>query len=412
MEAFDVIVVGGGPAGMMAAGHAAEYGRRVLLLEKNRSLGEKLKLTGGGRCNITNAEFDNRTFLSFFGDAAKFLFSPFSRFSVRDTFEFFESRGLPLYISEDRKRAFPKSEKAADVLRVMEEYMREHGVEIRLGVTVKQLLLEDGRIAGVETNQGIFRAESMVLATGGAAYREAGSTGDSFGWLRATGHTVADATPDIVPLRVKEAWVRELSGTALEPMRITFTGADGAKVVKQGKILFTHFGISGPLILNSANEVKQLLKLGPVPAVIDLFPGFEMPEVDRRILDVFDENKNKIVRNVVRQIAPAGMARALAAHLPPELLEKKVNVVTQEERRILALAAKGLPLTVTGTMGYDWAVVCDGGVPLKEIDTRTMASRLHPNLFVVGDLLHISRPSGGYSLQLCWTTGYVAGERA
>ena len=412
MEAFDVIVVGGGPAGMMAAGHAAEQGRRVLLLEKNRALGEKLKLTGGGRCNITNAEFDTRTFLSFFGDAAKFLFSPCSRFSVRDTFEFFESRGLPLFISDDRKRAFPKTEQAADVLRVLEEYMREHAVEIRCGIAVEHLLMEDGRIAGVETNRGIFRAESVVLATGGAAYRETGSTGDGFDWLRETGHTVADATPDIVPLRVKEPWVKELSGTALEPMRITFTAADGETVVKQGKLLFTHFGISGPLILNSANEVKKLLKQGPVAAAIDLFPGFELPDVDRRILEVFDDNKNKIVRNVVRQIAPAGMARALAAQLPAELMEKKVNIVTQEERRTLILSAKGLPLTVTGTMGYDWAVVCDGGVPLTEIDTRTMASRLHPNLFVAGDLLHVSRPSGGYSLQLCWTTGFIAGENA
>ena len=412
MKAFDVIVVGGGPAGMMAAGHAAEYGRRVLLLEKNRSLGEKLKLTGGGRCNITNAEFDTRTFLSFFGDAAKFLFSPFSRFSVRDTFEFFEGRGLPLFISDDRKRAFPKSEKASDVLRVLEEYMHEHEVEIRYGITAEHLLMENGRIAGVETNRGIFRAESIVLATGGAAYRETGSTGDGFDWLRETGHTVADATPDIVPLRVKEPWVKDLSGTSLDPMRITFTAGGGEKLVKQGKILFTHFGISGPLILNSANEVKKLLRQGPVAAAIDLFPGFEPPEVDRRILEVFNENKNKIVRNVVRQIAPNGMARALAANLSSELMEKKVNVVTQEERRMIALAAKGLSLTVTGTMGYDWAVVCDGGVPLTEVDTRTMASRLHPNLFVVGDLLHVSRPSGGYSLQLCWTTGFIAGGNA
>ncbi|HSR87733.1 MAG TPA: aminoacetone oxidase family FAD-binding enzyme [Pontiella sp.] len=412
MDVFDVIVVGGGPAGMMAAGRAAECGRRVLLLEKNRAPGEKLKLTGGGRCNITNAEFDTRTFLSFFGDAAKFLFSPFSRFSVSDTFEFFESRGLPLFISDDRKRAFPKSEDAGDVLRVLEEFMREHGVEVRCGITVEHLLMEDGRIAGVETNRGILRGESIVLATGGASYRETGSTGDGFDWLRETGHTVADATPDIVPLRVKEPWVKELSGTALEPMRITFTAASGDKVIKQGKILFTHFGISGPLILNSANEVKPLLKQGPVPAAIDLFPGLEIPEVNRRILEIFDENKNKIVRNVLRQIVPAGMARALAANLSPELMEKKVNIVTQEERRTLIRSAKGLPLTVTGTMGYDWAVVCDGGVPLTEIDTRTMASRLHPNLFVAGDLLHVSRPSGGYSLQLCWTTGFIAGENA
>lgn len=412
MEEFDVIVVGGGPAGMMAAGHAAEYGRRVLLLEKNRELGKKLKLTGGGRCNITNAEFDTRTFLSFFGDAAKFLHSPFSRFSVRDTFEFFEGRGLPLFVSEDRKRAFPKSENSGDVIRVMEEYVRGYDADIHFGEPVTRLLLENGKITGAETIRGTYYAESVVLATGGISYRETGSTGEGFNWLREIGHTVAEATPDIVPLRVKEQWVKDLSGTSLENMRITFTASNGEKLGKQGKLLFTHFGISGPLILNSANKVKKLLKQGPVATVIDLFPAQELPEVDRRILAAFDENKNKLVRNVVKLAVPTGMGRALASNLPAELLDKKANIVTQEERRTIAQTAKGLPLTVTGTMGYDWAVVCDGGVPLTEIDTRTMASRLYPNLYIIGDLLHVSRPSGGYSLQLCWTTGYVAGENA
>ncbi len=412
MEDFDVIVVGGGPAGMMAAGHAAEYGRRVLLLEKNPAPGAKLTLTGGGRCNITNAEFDLRTFLSFFGDAAKFLFAPFSRFGIRDTFEFFENHNVPLFISDDRNRAFPQSEKAADVVAALETYMRENGVEIRPNTRVKHWLMEQDRIAGVETNRGTYRAESIVLATGGASYRETGSTGEGLDWLRDIGHSVAEATPDIVPLRVKEAWVKELSGTTLDPMRITFTAASGEQVVKQGKILFTHFGLSGPLILNSAHAVKKLLRQGPVNTTLDLFPGLEPPEADRRILAVFDGNKNKLVRNVIKHIAPAGMGRALGGQLPPELLEKKVNAVTQQERKAIAQTAKKMPFTVTGTMGYDWAVVCDGGVPLTEIDTRTMASRLHPNLFIIGDLLHVSRPSGGYSLQLCWTTGYVAGENA
>jgi len=409
MEPFHVIVVGGGPAGMMAAGHAAEYGRRVLLIEKNPVLGKKLDLTGGGRCNITNAEFDTRTFLSFFGDAAKFLFSPFSRFAVQETFDFFTQRGLPLMV-EDRKRAFPKTEKATDVTRVLKEYMLEHDVVIRCSTGVKRLLVENGKIVGVGTDQGEFRADCIVLATGGVSYRETGSTGEAFGWLEAVGHTVAEATPDIVPLRVRDPWVKELSGTALEPMKITFTAKDGKALSRTGKILFTHFGLSGPLILNSAHEIKKLLKQGPVNARIDLFPGLEINEVDRRMLEIFDGNKNKIVRNVAKMLAPFGMGKALLAHIDPALLEKKVNSVTQEERKTLAQTMKAMPLTVTGTMGYDWAVVCDGGVPLTEVDTRTMASRIHPNLFIIGDLLHISRPSGGYSLQMCWTTGWVAGE--
>jgi predicted Rossmann fold flavoprotein len=411
MEEFDVIVVGGGPSGMMAAGRAAECGRRVLLVEKNREFGAKLNLTGGGRCNITNAEFDTRTFLSFFGDGGKFLFSPFSRFAVQDTFDFFEERGLPLMV-EDRKRAFPKTEKATDVTRVLTEYMHENGVKLRMGITVQHLLIEEGSLTGIETNEGTFKAKSIILATGGASYRETGSTGEGLNWLKEVGHTVHEATPDIVPMRVKEQWVKDLSGTTLDPMRITFTAVNGEQISKAGKILFTHFGISGPLILNSANEVKKLLKLGSVSCMIDLFPDTEAHLVDRRVLDVFDENKNKIVRTATKKLAPTGMARALAANLPEELLEKKVNVVTQEERRMVVQMLKGLTLTVTGTMGYDWAVVCDGGIALTEVDTRTMVSRLYPNLYVAGDLLHLSRPSGGYSLQLCWTTGWVAGENA
>jgi predicted Rossmann fold flavoprotein len=411
MEHFDVIVIGGGASGMMAAGRAGEYGRRVLVLEKNRAPGEKLNLTGGGRCNITNAEFDVRTFLSHFGDAAKFLFSPFSRFAVQDTFDFFEERGLPLVV-EERKRAFPHTQQAIDVTRVLTEYMNENDVEIRFGINVKNLMVADGKIEGVETNRGSFTSDSVILATGGASYKATGSTGEGLRWLREIGHTVHDATPDIVPLRVKEQWVKDLSGTTLEPMKITFAGSDGRTLSKTGKILFTHFGISGPLILNSAHEVKKLLKHGSVSGTIDLFPGMESHLVDRRLLDIFNENKNKIVRNVAKLAAPAGMVKALTANLPPELLEKKVNSVTQEDRKQIVHTLKGLPLTVTGTMGYDWAVVCDGGVALTEVDTRSMVSRLYPNLYIVGDLLHINRPSGGFSLQLCWTTGRIAGESA
>ncbi|MBM4152833.1 MAG: aminoacetone oxidase family FAD-binding enzyme [Kiritimatiellaceae bacterium] len=411
METFDVIVIGGGPAGMMAAGRAGECGRRTLLVEKNRTVGAKLNLTGGGRCNITNAEFDNRTFLSFFGDARKFLYSPFSQFAVQETFDFFEGRGLPLIV-EDRKRAFPASQQATDVTRVLTEYLREHRVELRTGMEVKRLIAESGRIQRIETNQGVFAAECFVLATGGASYRETGSTGDGMNWLRDIGHTVHPATPDIVPLRVAEQWVKDLSGTNLDPMKITFRAVNGEGFSREGRLLFTHFGLSGPLILNSANEVKKLLKKGPVATSIDLFPGMEPHQVDRIVLEIFGDNKNKIVRNVIKLMIPVGMARGIEGHLSVDLLEKKVNAVTLDDRKQLVQRLKDLPLTVTGTMGYDWAVVCDGGIDLAEIDTRTMRSRKYDNLFVAGDLLHVSRPSGGYSLQLCWTTGWIAGGNA
>jgi predicted Rossmann fold flavoprotein len=411
MNKYDVIVVGGGASGMMAAGRAAECGRRVLLVEKNPTLGEKLSITGGGRCNITNAELDVRSFLSFFGEAGKFLFSPFSRYGVQDTFDFFEGRGLPLVV-EDQKRAFPASQQAPDVTRVLAEYVREHDVTVRYGVQVHHLRLADGAITGIETSQGPFEAESVILATGGAAYQETGSTGDGFNWLRDVGHQVHAATPDVVPLRVQDAWVKDLSGSTLDPMTISFTAKDGSTLSKSGKLLFTHFGLSGPLILNSANQVKKLLEQGPVSAVIKLYPRLDPVQLDKQVLERFADNSNRLVRSVTKVLTPTGLGLALAAHLPADLLEKRVNAVTLSERKEIVHRLQSLSLTVTGTMGYDWAVVCDGGVALTEVDTRSMRSRLHPNLFIVGDLLHISRPSGGYSLQLCWTTGTVAGENA
>ncbi|MCF7972804.1 MAG: aminoacetone oxidase family FAD-binding enzyme, partial [Phycisphaerae bacterium] len=376
-----------------------------------------LSITGGGRCNITNAEYNNRILLVNYGEAEKFLYSTFSRFAVEQTFSFFEARGLPLVV-EARKRAFPKTLKATDVTRVMIEYMQAHQVQVRTQTAVRAVLTDQGRVLGIDTDCGAFKADHVILATGGLSHSDTGATGDGFKWLRDLGHTVHDPNPDVVPLAVAEAWVKKLSGTSLANMTITFfepqTGAQSPKRIRAfsrtGEILFTHFGLSGPLILNSAHDVKTLLKQGSVMADIDLFPEMTVPEVDRAVLEVFAKNGNKLVRTVLKAICPAGMASALTDLLDHALLEKKISHVTQDERKSMVQLLKGLPLTVTGTMGYDWAVISDGGVPLTEIDTRTMASRLHPNLYIIGDLLDINRPSGGYSLQLCWTTGWVAGS--
>jgi len=411
-ETYDVIVIGGGASGMMAAGKAGERGRRVLLLEKNRKLGEKLKISGGGRCNITNAEDDVRTLLKAYGKAEPFLHSLFANFGVKETFSFFESKGLPLIV-QDRKRVFPKTQKASDVCKTLEEYLHQGKVTIKTGSPVTRVVVEDRNIVAVMCGEISYRAESYILATGGVSRPETGSTGDGFAWLRDIGHTVLKPTPSIVPLKVAEKWVKELAGVSLSPMKITFF-ADGKKQFSEiGKILFTHFGISGPLVLNSAQKIADLLHSGAVTAHIDLYPKQDLGALERHLISIFDGHKNKTLKNVLKEIVPEGMSRGLLTLFEDEVyVATPVHSITREQRKKLVHTLKALPLTITGLMGFDRAVVADGGVPLEEIDMRSMRSNKIQNLFITGDLLHINRPSGGFSLQLCWSSGYVAGDSA
>lgn len=411
LESFDVIVVGGGASGMMSAGIAASRGKKVLLLEKNKFLGEKLKITGGGRCNITNAEFDIHALLKNYGDGAKFLYSPFAQFGVKDTFSFFESRGLPIVV-QARKRAFPQTERSIDVFNVMEKFIREHKVVVKTDSQVNQIKAQNGAVQAVMVGSTEYTAKSFIIATGGLSHPETGSTGDGFKWLEKIGHTTQAPTPTIVPLRVQEKWVKDLSGTSLSFMKITFFVDGVKKFSKTGKVLFTHFGLSGPLILNSASKVSELLKEGVVTATIDAYPDTDLGPLEEKIIKIFDANKNKMLKNILIECVPDGMSEAILSLLKDIQGDTKVHSVTKDERKVLVRLLKALPLTITGLMGYDRAVVADGGVTLKEIDTKTMRSTLYKNLFITGDLLHINRPSGGFSLQLCWTTGYVAGLNA
>ena len=406
---YDVIVIGGGASGMMAAGRAGERGKRVLLIEKNAGVGKKLDITGGGRCNITNAEFDKHAFLKNYGEAQQFLYSPLSAFGVQDTFDFFTKRGLPLIV-EARKRAFPETQKATDVTQVMKKYLKDNDVDILTNATVQELRTEKGRIVEAVTSRGTYSADNFIISTGGVSHPETGSTGDGFKWLNALGHTVNPATPTIVPVKVRESWVKAQPGVTLANMKITFF-CDGKKAFsKKGGLLFTHFGLSGPLILNSAGAVGQLLSEGDVTAAIDMFPDMDFAELEKSVLLAMDANKNKDFKNVLEKIVPNGMARAVSGLLALPEPSIKSHSVTKEERKRLVHILKGVPLTVTGLMGMDRAVISDGGVPLSEVDTRTMHSLVIPNLYLTGDILHINRPSGGYSLQMCWTTGYVAGN--
>ncbi len=405
---FDVIVVGGGASGMLAAGRAAARGKRVLLLEKNPVLGKKLAITGGGRCNITNAEFDIHTLLLHYGDAAPFLYSPFAQFGVQSTFDFFTLRGLPLKV-EERKRAFPVTERAPDVVRVLQDFLAAGSVTVQCGVTVRGFLFENGRVVGVETNAGVYTGEKYILATGGRSHPETGSTGEGISWVADMGHTTHTPNPDIVPLVAHDAWVRELQGKSLGGARVTF-GEGGDRISTEGKILFTHFGLSGPGILNASHAVKKLLTKGPVSVRIDAFPGMDVGALRATVLAYFEQHKNQSLVNALKALMPPGMVPAVLKNAPQVSGDAKVHSITKDERHMLVDAMKALSCTVTGTMGYDWAVVSDGGVDLRDIDTKTMASKKYPNLFFTGDVLHVSRPSGGYSLQLCWTTGWVAGS--
>ncbi len=408
---YDVIVIGGGASGMMAAGTAAKNGALVLLIEKNADLGEKLKITGGGRCNITNYELDNRKLLSHYGDAADFLYSPFSEFSVKETFTFFEKRKLPLIVQAG-KRAFPKSEKAHDVYKVLKDFLKQGGVDILLKDPVKDIQIKGNTISAIDTQRTRYTADSVIIATGGVAYPETGSTGDGFVWMEKIGHSVHHPSPDIVPVKCSDYWLKKASGAELLFMKISFI-SEGKKIFsKTGKVLFTHFGLSSPLILNSSQKIGTLLKKGPVQASIDMFPETNLGNLDKKILNLFDQHKNKNIENVLGELIPKKLAAVVIDLARLENPHIKVHSLPLAERKIILNLLKAFPMEITGLMGLDRAVIADGGIPLEEVDTKYMRSKKFKNLYLTGDMLHVNRPSGGYSLQLCWTTGYIAGKNA
>lgn len=408
---YDVAVIGGGPAGMMAAGRAAECGARVVLLEKNASLGEKLLLTGGGRSNITNAEFDRNIFLRKFGVAAKFLFSPLSKFGVQDTLDFFDALGMPTKV-EAEKRVFPASDRSQSVFDALLRYMDQGGVTVLSDMEVAGLDVSDGEVTGIRLTDGErVEARSYVLATGGKSRPETGSTGDGFRWLEKIEHTVIEPQPSLVPLRVRESWVHSLSGASFPDAKLTVFQEGKKQESRRGKLLFTHFGLSGPLALNMSRNIGELLHGAPVTLSVDLFPQTDMGEIDRRIQELFASQKNRQVKNsldglVVPLLVPVSLG---LVGIDPDT---PVHSVTREGRRALARVLKDLPMTVEELLGEDKAIVTSGGIELAEVDFKDMRSRLYPNLYLVGDILNIDRPSGGYSLQLCWTTGFVAGTSA
>ncbi|MCX6788642.1 MAG: NAD(P)/FAD-dependent oxidoreductase [Candidatus Jorgensenbacteria bacterium] len=406
---WDVIVVGGGPAGMMSAGRAAEKGARVLLVEKNESLGKKLLITGGGRCNLTNAETDTRKLLAKFKVAEQFLFSAFSQWSVGETLEFFHTKGMPTKV-EAGLRVFPTSDSSKSVLHVLSEYMKAHNVTILSNSGVVEIAREDKKIIGVKLkNKKIIRGNSVIIATGGTSRPETGSTGDGYSWLRDIGHTIIKPEASLVPIAIKDKWVRQLSGVSLENVKITIFQNNEKQGVSKGKILFTHVGLSGPTILNMSKDVGELLKYGSVILSLDVLPKEDYGMLNTKLQELFKEHDKKNFGNALVNLIPSSIA-PIIIELSGINPETKCHSVTRESRIKLIHLLKAIPMNVDKLLGLDKAIVTSGGVTLSEVDFKTMRSRLYPNLYLVGDILDIDRPSGGYSLQLCWTTGFVAGN--
>lgn len=410
-EVWDVAVIGGGPAGMMAAGRAAELGAKVVLIEKNATLGKKLLITGGGRCNVTNAEPDVRKLLAKFKRGGKFLPSPFSQFDNTSALRFFEGRGMPTKV-EAEQRAFPVSDSARSVWDTLVRYMKNGSVTVLSNSPVVDVVANNGVIEKlVLKGKREVRAVQFIFATGGLSRPETGSTGDGFTFLNNLGHTVSDTNAALVPIALREKWVRRAAGVSFKDVKITAYQNDAKQIVREGKVLFTHVGLSGPAILNMSRDIGELLKYGDVMLELDVLPAEGPEKVNARLQELFKEGSNKMLKNVLNAVVPTALA-PVVLELSSIEGETFCHSVTRPERLALAHLLKHIRVTVQSLLGLEKAIITSGGVALEEIDWKTMRSLKCSNLYIVGDLLDIDRPSGGYSLQLCWTTGFLAGSAA
>jgi len=405
-----IIVVGGGASGMMAAGRAAECGARVLLLEKTKRLGNKLRITGKGRCNLTNVA-DQSDFITHFGPNGVFLHNAFARFFNRDLIDFFAAQGVPTVV-ERGQRVFPASNDAHQVADALAGYLRQSGARARFKARVKELEAEGGRIAGVRTEEGeLLTAEAVIVATGGASYPGTGSTGDGYRLAKALGHTIVPIRPALVPLVVKEDHAEALQGLSLKNVEVTLL-LDGQPVTRQfGEMLFTHFGVSGPIILTLSAQAVDRLGQGGLELSINLKPALSDEQLDRRLQRDFDRFGKRAFRNILKELLPRKMI-ALFVQLTDIPPGKPGHQITAAERKRLFDLLRDFRLTIVGHRPIAEAIVTAGGVSTREVDPRTMESRLVRGLYFCGEVLDINADTGGYNLQAAFSTGYVAGQSA
>ena len=404
----EILVIGGGAAGMMAAVFAARAGAEVTLLEKNEKLGKKVYITGKGRCNLTN-DCDLDEFLAQVPRNPRFLYSALSFFSSRDMMALMEENGCPVTVQRGR-RVFPTSEKASDVTKALTGLLRKWNVRIRLNSDVRCLKTENGLITGAELTDGTFlSADAVILACGGLSYPSTGSTGDGFRFAEALGHTITPPSPVLVGLETEETWPRSLQGLSLRNVTLSLVSGKKALYSELGEMLFTHFGISGPLVLEASCHLPQPAKGGRL--FIDLKPGLTREQLDARLRRDFSEAGKKQLKSVLPGLLPASFAAIFPGlcGISPDL---PCNQITAAQREQLLTALKALPLTIKAPRPIDEAVVTRGGVSVKEIEPGTMRSKLIPNLYFAGEMIDVDAHTGGYNLQIAWSTGALAGASA
>lgn len=407
---MDVIVIGGGPSGMMAAGKAAEYGIDVMLVEKMSDLGRKLLITGKGRCNLTNAA-EREIILQEINSNPKFLYASFDLFDNQKLLKFMEERGVPTVV-ERGNRIFPKSGRSKDVLEAFIKYLKEGGVTVQTNLKVQKILVEGSYVKGVKTDKGEIKSDRVILATGGSSYPGTGSTGDGFKMARELGHTIIPLRTGLVPLEIEESWAAELQGLSLKNVNLEAL-ADGKILGSQfGEMLFTHFGVSGPIVLTLSNQVADSLNnKKEVMLSLDLKPALSQEQLDRRLQRDFEKYSRKNFKNSLMELLPQKFIPVMIK-LSGISGEKPVNQISREERTRLAELLKNLKMKVKKARPLEEAIVTRGGIKVQEVNPKTLESKLIAGLYFSGEVLDIDANTGGYNLQCAFSTGYAAGTAA
>lgn len=400
------IVIGGGAAGMMAAYAAAMCGNEVSLYEKNEKLGKKVYITGKGRCNVTNA-CETHDLLGNIVTNPKFMYSPIYTFDNNMVQSFMEEWGCPLK-TERGNRVFPQSDKSYDVINALIRAMRENKVDINLDSHVSDILTENGHVTGVRVNGCDIECDNVILATGGYSYPSTGSTGEGHTMASKLGHHITKCMPALVPFTAAEEWVKELQGLSLRNCGVTIYDGDHKIYEDFGELLFTHFGVSGPTVLSASSYAVDIIRKRPLRLVIDLKPALDEKQLDARILRDFEANINRKFMNSLDKLFPKSLI--------PVIIERsgidaqcRVNEITRDKRQGLVKLIKNFDLTLTGLRGFNEAIITHGGVDIKEIDSSTMESKLIKGLYFAGEMIDVDAVTGGFNLQVAWSTGYLAG---